>query len=329
MAVKIVEHLTTLNLNVANRTKADIQYIVIHFVGAALGALANCRYFANTKVGSSAHLFVGHEGEVYRSVSDKDIAWHCGAQTYYSNTRNTNSIGIELCCRQTPAGTWYFEKATVDAAVELTKEYMAKYDIPVTHVVRHYDVTRKMCPEPFCGGSANEAAWSNFKARLTAASAPSASAPSAASYGVRVTAASLNIRTGPGTQYAVCGSIQDKGLYSIVAEADGPGAKKWGKLSNGAGWIGLDHATVVPNAPAGVAAPPPPPPPPSSSYVVRVTAASLNIRTGPGTQYAVCGSIQDKGLYSIVAEADGPGAKKWGKLHNGAGWIGLDYTTAV
>jgi len=229
MAVKITEHLTTLNRQVANRKKADILYVVIHYVGAALGAQDNCRYFAKEYVGSSAHLFVGHAGEVFRCVADKDIAWHCGAQTYYNNTRNTNSIGIELCCLQS-GEKWYFEKATVDAAVELTREYMAKYDIPLSHVVRHYDVTRKLCPEPFCGSAANDAAWAEFKARLGGEGKK-----------VRVTAAQLNIRKGPGTQYALNGSIQDKGLYVIVEEADGPGAKKWGKLQSGAGWIALDH----------------------------------------------------------------------------------------
>lgn len=34
-------------------------------------------------------------------------------------------------------------------------------------------------------------------------------------------------------------------------------------------------------------------------------------------------------VYTIVAESDGPGASKWGKLKSGAGWISLDYTKKV
>jgi len=242
MAVHIVDHLTTLNLNVANRTKSDIHYIVIHYVGGPGGALANCRYFAKEKVGASAHLFVGHEGEVYRSVADKDIAWHCGGQTYYNNARNTNSIGIELCCR--PSGSaWRFETATIDATVALTREYMAKYAIPFSQVVRHYDVTRKICPEPYCGSATKDAAWAQFKARLQGAAAQPT--PAFKAYAIRITATSLNIRTGPGTQYGTNGAIQDKGTYVIVEEADGPGAKKWGKLQSGAGWISLDFVARV------------------------------------------------------------------------------------
>ena len=38
-------------------------------------------------------------------------------------------------------------------------------------------------------------------------------------------------------------NIKGKGIYTIVAEAAGPGATKWGKLKSGAGWISLDYAT--------------------------------------------------------------------------------------
>ena len=56
------------------------------------------------------------------------------------------------------------------------------------------------------------------------------------------------------------------------------------------------------------------------------TANNLNIRAGAGTNYKYTGSITDHGVYTIVAEADGQGATKWGKLKSGAGWISLDYT---
>lgn len=55
----------------------------------------------------------------------------------------------------------------------------------------------------------------------------------------------------------------------------------------------------------------------------------LNIRKGPGTNYGTNGAIRDKGTYTIVAESDGPGASKWGKLKSGAGWISLDYAKKV
>jgi hypothetical protein len=61
-----------------------------------------------------------------------------------------------------------------------------------------------------------------------------------------------------------------------------------------------------------------------TNYTVRVKITDLNIRSGPGTNYAQKGFIKP-GIYTIVEEASGTGASKWGKLKSGAGWISLDY----
>lgn len=67
----------------------------------------------------------------------------------------------------------------------------------------------------------------------------------------------------------------------------------------------------------------------ADTYRVKVTVSALNIRKGAGTNYHTTGCIRDKGVYTIVAEAAGTGATKWGKLKSGAGWIALDYTKRV
>lgn len=59
-------------------------------------------------------------------------------------------------------------------------------------------------------------------------------------------------------------------------------------------------------------------------YTVRITVTDLNIRSGPGTNNTSKGYIKP-GVYTIVEEADGKGATKWGKLKSGAGWVSLDY----
>lgn len=62
-------------------------------------------------------------------------------------------------------------------------------------------------------------------------------------------------------------------------------------------------------------------------YTVRVSISDLRIRKGPGTNYGSRG-FTGKGVFTIVAEATGKGASKWGLLksysskHNG--WISLD-----
>lgn len=64
-------------------------------------------------------------------------------------------------------------------------------------------------------------------------------------------------------------------------------------------------------------------------YLVKITASVLNIRKQPTTSSAVTGAIRDRGVYTIVEEASGAGATRWGKLKSGAGWISLDYTKKI
>ena len=59
-------------------------------------------------------------------------------------------------------------------------------------------------------------------------------------YNVRVVVKLLNVRSGPGTNFGINSTIMDQGVYGICEEADGPGASRWGKMSNGWGWISLD-----------------------------------------------------------------------------------------
>lgn len=63
-------------------------------------------------------------------------------------------------------------------------------------------------------------------------------------------------------------------------------------------------------------------------YTVRVSTNCLRIRKGPGTNYGSHG-FTGKGIFTIVAEAEGKGASKWGLLKSFAdkrnGWISLDY----
>lgn len=63
----------------------------------------------------------------------------------------------------------------------------------------------------------------------------------------------------------------------------------------------------------------------SSSYNVQITTNSLNVRSGPGTNYYITTTVHDGEVYTIVDESSGEGASKWGKLISGAGWISLDY----
>ena len=77
---------------------------------------------------------------------------------------NRNSLGVEMCSDKVN-GKYVITSQTVDRTVELVRWLMDKYGIDVDHVVRHYDVTGKDCPEPWVRA---ERLWRKFKARLTA-----------------------------------------------------------------------------------------------------------------------------------------------------------------
>lgn len=68
-------------------------------------------------------------------------------------------------------------------------------------------------------------------------------------------------------------------------------------------------------------------------YLVRVTIPDLNIRKGPGTDFGKTGKYTGIGAFTIVEEADGKGASKWGLLKSYQsgrnGWVSLDYAQRV
>ena len=92
---------------------------------------------------------------VYQSVPDNYIAWSVGGAKFkdtsgngakfYGKCSNSNSLSIELCDTNRN-GSVYPTQATINRALELTKTLMKKYSVPVSRVIRHYDVNAKGCP---------------------------------------------------------------------------------------------------------------------------------------------------------------------------------------
>ena len=157
-----------------SRYGLPFDYIVMHYVGAVSTARNNGNYYGNTPhIGASAHFFVD-EHEIVASVPLTMSAGHCGVD--YSggkapfwhkdgiDSTNRRSIGIEMCCKKDSKGNWYIEPETVTRTVALVKWLMQEFNIPVEHVIRHYDVCWKTCPEPWVRFPEQ---WQDFKRRLT------------------------------------------------------------------------------------------------------------------------------------------------------------------
>ncbi|MCB6992444.1 N-acetylmuramoyl-L-alanine amidase [bacterium 210820-DFI.6.37] len=159
-----------------NRTvysKRSITYLVIHWVGAVSTAANNAAYFYSTYRGASAHYFTD-DSTIYQVVEDKNAAWHCGGglqgsggHSFYGKCKNSNSIGIEMCCKK-KNGKLYITDKTIAQTAVLVQYLMDKYDIPASRVIRHFDVTGKNCPGPYT----SDAAWQKLKATLTGSKTP-------------------------------------------------------------------------------------------------------------------------------------------------------------
>lgn len=146
-----------------------IDRIVVHFTATLASARNNATYFArNEGQGASAHYFVDDiTPEIYQSVAEGDTAWHAGDWQM-----NCRAIGIEVVS----AGE-DFSSTEVEKLGWLVKKLMAKYGIGASGVIRHYDVTGKLCPAPYVAASK----WAALKAAITgggASGGTTAAAPS-------------------------------------------------------------------------------------------------------------------------------------------------------
>lgn len=192
--------LTTINHTALRRSANDIEYIVLHYVGALGDAKANAEYYASTYVGASADFFVGFSGDVWQGNDYKAAySWHCGGGyqsnlegggAFYQKCTNRNSIGIEMCVRKKSTKTmnatdkdWYFEDATINATAQLVAQLMKELNIGLDHVIRHFDVNKKICPNPFVYDT-GKYTWNGFKSLVASYAGSEYETPVIKCYGV-------------------------------------------------------------------------------------------------------------------------------------------------
>ncbi len=136
-----------------------VNAIVIHYTGnPGSSALANRNYFDSladqtdeaTAIYASSNFIVGLEGEIIACVPIDEIA-------FASNSRNTDSISIETCH---PDETGEFNEETYNSLVTLTAYLCHRFGLTSDDVIRHYDITGKLCPLYYVE---NDEAWETLK----------------------------------------------------------------------------------------------------------------------------------------------------------------------
>lgn len=157
--IKVNEKL--IKYNFSSRKGTPIKYIVIHDTGnTSKGADANAHFTLHNREnrGASAHYFVDDK-QILRIIKDADKSWHCGDGKGKYGITNENSIGVEMCINADGD-----INKTYDNILFLVNYLMRTYNIPISKVVRHYDASRKICPNIMSKN--NWEIWSKFKKDL-------------------------------------------------------------------------------------------------------------------------------------------------------------------
>lgn len=136
------------------RAHSTVRYIVIHYTkGNGDTAENEGIYFSRPhSPKSSAHFFIGRDGDIVKSVSLDHVAYSVGGKKYndcaktgggkyYRKCMNSNSVSIELCdnLKKDPSPEQI-------EAVKKTIAYIQKYCPNAKTIIRHFDVNGKYCP---------------------------------------------------------------------------------------------------------------------------------------------------------------------------------------
>lgn len=239
-----------------NRNHA-IDTITIHCVVGQCSVETLGQVFAPTSRQASSNYGIGADGRVGMYVEEKDRSW-CSS----SASNDNRAVTIEVASDMTHP--YKVNDKAYAALIELVadickrngiKELKWKADKSLIGKVDQQNMTvhrwfaNKSCPGDYLYNLHGDIA-KKVNAKLgvvTDTSEPVKTetvAKSNVPYKVRIKISNLRIRSGAGTNYAAKGFIAP-GVYTIVDEATGTGATKWGKLKSGAGWVSLDYCTKV------------------------------------------------------------------------------------
>lgn len=153
-----------LNVHVTKSPNRTIKYLAIHYTeGSSSGkgrARAIKHVFEERKASAD---FAVDDFEMVQfnpdlknyycwAVGDKKTTSEGGASV--KDGKNSNTISIEVCSTLKKGTSlakanhtgWSYTDAALNNAVKLAKILMKKFNIPVEHVLRHYDISGKVCP---------------------------------------------------------------------------------------------------------------------------------------------------------------------------------------
>ena len=154
-----------INTHITASRNRPIKYIAVHYTAGGSSKKGNALNTRNVFLKRKASAdFVVDDGSIVQinpdlknyycwSVGDKKNVYSGGGKLYGVAT-NRNTVSIEICSNLKSGASesyanhtgWYFTEASLENALKLIRYLMKKYGVPKTNVVRHYDVSGKLCP---------------------------------------------------------------------------------------------------------------------------------------------------------------------------------------
>lgn len=167
-----ITDITKRNKGQVPRSRGDnpIEFIVVHYLGVPNAD--NPDLYGG---GFGGHYNIQRNGQTFKAADPRTaVVWHCGGDlqgpgghTFFRICTNFNSIGIEcgVCYTENvkegdgDSNKWYFTEETQKSLVYLVSKLMDEYNISIDHVIRHYDVTGKICPNPYVKNNNLKTSW--------------------------------------------------------------------------------------------------------------------------------------------------------------------------
>lgn len=275
--------------------------------------------FLPTSRQASCNYGIGVDGRVGMYVEEKNRSW-CSS----SSANDQRAVTIE--CASDTTEPYAFKDVVYQKLITLcvdickrngkkkllwlgdkdkTLSYELKSDEMVLTVHRWF--ANKSCP-----GSWMYARMGDLATKVTAQLGGGASGDTETEYPEKLTAGYYRVRK------AWSDSKSQKGAYKILSNA-----KKCADANPGYSVFDNNGVNIyTPNTSTQTASDVP--------FTVKVSISDLNIRKGPGTDYAKTGKFTGKGVFTILEVQSGQGSTAgWGRLKSDAGWISLDYAERI
>lgn len=154
-----------ISVHITRYTNRTPRYIAIHYTAGSTSkpgtALATRNVFLHRNASAD---YVVDDGTIVQinpdtrnyycwAVGDKKNPWTEGARLN-GKAVNKNTLNIEICSNLKKGASadvanhdgWFFTEQSLEYARQLVRWLMDTYNIPKENVIRHYDVTGKLCP---------------------------------------------------------------------------------------------------------------------------------------------------------------------------------------